>query len=329
MKRILITGGAGFIGHHFCEHVFKNTDWEIVVLDKLTYAGKMARLRDTGCFNNQRTSVLTHDFVYPIKDGLADEIGPLDYIVHMGAETHVDRSIQNPEPFVFSNVVGTMRMLDFARTQQNLKWFVMFSTDEVYGPAPEGFSFAEWDRYNATNPYAATKAGAEQLALSYANSYKLPLFITNTMNAFGERQDPEKFIPLVMRKVLKDEVVQIHAYPDKKKSGSRFYIHARNIAEAIMFLLNNAEQREKYNITGEREMSNLDLAAFIAKTLGKKLKYEMIDHHSSRPGHDLRYALDGKKLNRLGFKYPKDFESALTKTIQWGTAEENLKWLEL
>lgn len=329
-RRILITGGCGFIGHHFVEHVYRKTDWDIIILDKLTYASNgFERLRDTGCFNNGRVSILTHDFSNEIPVGLAKEIGKLDFIVHMGAETHVNNSIENPEPFVISNVLGTMRMLDFARKQDNLGWFVMFSTDEVYGPAPEGKSYKEWDRYDCTNPYAATKAGAEQLALAYANTYDLPLFITNTMNAFGERQDPEKFIPLVMKKVILGDKVFIHSYPDRKKSGSRFYIHARNISDAVMFLLENAKQREKYNITGEQEMSNLNLALFIADTIGKKLNYEMVDFHSSRPGHDLRYALDGEKLFDLGWRMPKDFEQALRKTIQWSIRGENLKWLGL
>lgn len=329
-KRILVTGGAGFIGHHFCEHLLKNTNWDIVVFDRLNYASSgFDRLRDVDVYDDKRVTILTADFSQPIKEGLAKEIGQVDYIVHIGAESHVDKSIEDPEPFVMANVVGTMRLLDFARTQDRLKWFVMFSTDEVYGPAPEGVYYKEWDRYNATNPYSATKAGAEQLAMAYANTYRVPVIVTNTMNVFGERQHPEKFIPMTVRKVLKGQTVTIHADSTKTKAGSRFYIHARNVAAAIMFLLDHAKFRERYNIVGEKEVNNLELAKFIAKVVGKPLKYEMVDFHSSRPGHDLRYALDGTKLKKMGLRYPKTFEQSLRKTIEWTLSPKNKRWLDI
>jgi len=326
MKRTLITGGCGFIGHHVVEHIIKNTDWEIVVLDKLNYASSgFDRLREINVFDDKRVLTLSTDFTKPIEDGLVKEIGNVNYIFHLGAETHVDRSIESPEPFVMTNVVGTMRLLDFAKDLNNLEWFVYFSTDEVFGPAPEGVYYKEWDRYNSTNPYAATKAGGEELVLAYANTYKLPAFITHTMNVFGERQHPEKFIPMTIKKVLKGERVIIHSDPTKTKPGSRHWIHARNVAAALLFLLNNAEQREKYNIVGEKEINNLEMAKLIAKVLNKELKYEMVDFHSSRPGHDLRYALDGKKLKEMEWKFPIGFEQSLEKTIKWTL--DNQKWL--
>lgn len=324
--RILITGGAGFIGHHFVEHILKNTDWEVIVLDKLNYASNgFDRLRDIQVFDSTRIKVFTADFTQPIVDGLADEIGAVDYIIHMGAETHVDRSIDNPEPFVLTNVLGTMHILNFARMQKSLKWFVYFSTDEVFGPAPVGVAYKEWDRYNSGNPYAATKAGGEELCLAYANTYGLPLFITHTMNVFGERQHPEKFIPNTIKKILTEETVIVHSDKTKTISGSRFWIHARNVAAAIIFLLEKGQQREKYNIVGEREVSNLDMAQCISDFLQKPLTYEMIDFHSSRPGHDLRYALDGAKMLALGWVLPKTFDDSLQKTILWYT--EHKHWL--
>jgi len=326
--RILVTGGAGFIGHHFVEHLLKNTDWDIVVLDKLNYASTgFDRLRDVECFNIERVLLLSSDFTKPLAFGIKREIGQVDYIVQMGAEPHVDKSIEEPEPFVLSNVLGTMHMLDFAREQPNLKKFVMFSTDEVYGPAPIGYGFKETDRYNSTNPYAATKAGAEQLSLAYENTYKVPLFITNTMNVFGERQHPEKFIPLCIRKILAGEVIQIHSNPDKTKAGSRFWIHARNVASAIMFLLEKGQARESYNLVGEREVDNLMMAQMIADVLGKVLRYEMVDFHSSRPGHDLRYALDGTKMHKIGWELPLTFEESLRNTIEWTLKRP--EWLNL
>ena len=325
-KRILITGGCGFIAHHFVEHVLKNTDWNVVVFDKLNYASSgFDRLRDIQVFDDKRVLTLAADFTHPIEAGLAREVGDVAYIVHMGAETHVDNSIADPAPFVFANVVGTMHVLNFARTLKNLEKLIYFSTDEVFGPAPAGVAYREWDRYNSSNPYAATKAGGEELALSYANTYKVPVVITHTMNVFGERQHPEKFIPKTINAVLADSTVIIHADATRTKAGSRFWIHARNVASALLFLLKTGQVREKYNIVGEREVDNLELARTIARILNKPLQYEMVDFHSSRPGHDLRYALDGGKMREMGWRIPMSFEESLQRTIQWSIAHP--RWL--
>jgi len=326
--KILITGGAGFAGHHVVEHVLKNTDWSIVVWDKLNYASNgLYRLRDIQAFDSGRVDVLTVDFTIPISEGVIKETGNVDYIVHMGAETHVDNSIVDAFPFVMSNVVGTYYMLEYARRVDYLERFIYFSTDEVFGPAPPGVAYKEWDRYDSSNPYAATKAGGEELALAYANTYGLPVIVTHTMNLFGERQHPEKFIPLVVNRVLAGEVVTIHADETRQISGSRFYIHCRNMADAVLFLLLNGEQREKYNIVGEKEVSNLDMALFIADTIGKTLLYNMVDFHGARPGHDLRYALDGSKMAAMGWAVPVGFEQSLEKTIQWML--DNQDWMRI
>jgi dTDP-glucose 4,6-dehydratase len=341
-KKILITGGAGFIGHHIIEHLLKNTDWDILILDRLSYSSSgLDRLRDIEVMKQlsepgNRVKVFTADFTNSIVDGLAQEIGQVDYILHMGAETHVDNSIVNPEPFVMSNVLGTMNMLNFARTQTDFKAFIYFSTDEVFGPAPDGTAYKEWDRYNSGNPYAAAKAGGEELALAFSNTYKIPVIITHTMNVFGERQHPEKFIPKVINSVLNGETISIHSNKDKTKAGSRYWIHARNVAAAILFLLELPEREnkqwidyraDKFNIVGEREVDNLEMAQMIAKILGKELKYEMVDFHSSRPGHDLRYALDGSKMKALGWSLPMTFEDSLRSTIEWTI--KNDKWLKI
>lgn len=329
--KILLTGGAGFIGHHFTEHLLKSTDWKIFILDRLSYASNgLERLRDINVFDEKRVFVFTADFTKPIEEGLQQEIGQVDYIVHMGAETHVDNSILDPRKFVYANVVGTLEVLEFARRQKNLKKFIYFSTDEVFGPAPEGVAYKEWDRYNSGNPYAATKAGGEELCLAYANTYKLPIIITHTMNVFGERQHPEKFIPKVVQKVRAGETVTIHANKEKTKAGSRFWIHARNVSAAMIFLLNNETKHgDKYNIVGEKEVDNLTLARLIAKILGTELTYEMVDFHSSRPGHDLRYALDGEKMRGMGWEIPRSFESSLESTIRWMISPEHKRWLHL
>jgi dTDP-glucose 4,6-dehydratase len=337
--RALITGGCGFIGHHLVEHCLKNTDWELIVLDSLDYASRgYDRLRDINCFDDKRVKIIGHDITLPLQNGIAYEIGQVDYILHLAAQTHVENSIADPRPFVRANVLGTMEMLEFARRQKDLKWFVYFSTDEVFGPAShkyqlkpvwqcqESAAYHEWDRYNSTNPYSATKAAGEELSLAYANTYKVPLFVTHCMNALGQRQHPEKYVPLVINKVLKGETVTIHADASKTVPGSRSWIHARNIAAAVLFLLGKAAQREKYNIAGEMEVDNLSMARNIADELESPLRYELTDFHSSRPGHDLRYALDGSKMVSLGWKPPVNFYESLRHTISWYVA--NPKWLE-
>ena len=326
--KVLITGGCGFVGHHVIEHFLKNTDWDIITFDKLTYAAiGLDRVRDINAFDDKRVNFYLLDFTREISEGVIQECNDVDYILHLGAETHVDNSINDPKPFVYSNVVGTYNMLEFARKCSNLKAFVYFSTDEVFGPAPEGVNYKEWDRYNSTNPYSATKAGGEELVLAYMNTYGLKGFITHTMNIFGERQHPEKYIPICIRKIEAGEVVTIHGTPDKKKSGSRFYIHARNVANAIHFLLDKFEQREKYNIVGEMEITNLDLAKRIADAIGKELKYEIVDFHGSRPGHDLRYSLDGDKMMRMGWKTPMTIDQTIKSVVLWTL--KNRKWMEI
>jgi len=326
--KILITGGCGFIGHHFVEHIYKNTDWDIIIIDRLSYASNgFERLRDTETLNDNRIKVFTCDLILPLSEGIIKEIGEVDYIVHMAAETHVDNSIKTPALFLDNNIKSTFNLLEYARNHlPNLKTFFYFSTDEVFGPALGDTLYKEWDRHKPTNPYSASKSAAEQICIAYENTYKTPLMIVNVMNAFGERQHVEKFIPLCMKKLLNNEKIYIHSYPDKKIAGTRFYIHGRNIAAAVLFLIKNGEIGEKYNISGEKEVSNLEMAQYIAKFMNKELDYEMVDFHSDRPGHDLRYGLDGSKLFNMGFKLPLNFEESLRKTVEWTL--ENQKWLE-
>jgi dTDP-glucose 4,6-dehydratase len=325
MKHILITGGAGFIGHHFVEHFLKNSNCKISIIDSLNYSGNLDRLRNINAFDDTRVLTLTASFSQEIEQNIIKEIEDIEYILHLGAETHVDNSIVNPEPFVISNVLGTMHMLNFAKKLKNLKCFFYFGTDEVFGPASEGVFFKEEDTHNPKNPYAATKSAGEMLVKSYLNSYNLPCVITRTMNVFGERQHPEKFIPLVIKNLLQNKTTYIHADSTKTIPGSRSYIHARNVAQAYSFLIDNYKIGEEYHIVGEKEIDNLSLAKFIADYLNKPYNFELIDFHSSRPGHDLRYALSGKKMKNLGWKPPKTFFESLEKTINWFI--NNPKWL--
>jgi dTDP-glucose 4,6-dehydratase len=331
--KILITGACGFAGHHFVEGILKETDWEIVILDGLNYAGDPNRLTNISVWEKEkhRVKFVWWDLRSEIPFSIEKEIGEVDYVIHMAAETHVDRSITNPKAFILTNILGTYHLLDYIKIHP-VKKFIYFSTDEVYGPIAEG-TFKEDARHAPGNPYAATKAAAEDLCLSFANTYKLPIIITNTMNLFGERQHPEKFIPLVIRKVLNGELVTIHADPTKTKAGIRFYIHCRNAWRAIQFILEKTNEfidvkkpsQGRFNIVGEKEIDNLALAQFIAGVVGKPLIYEMTDFHSSRPGHDLRYGLDGSKLKSLGFEFSTTFEQSLTNTINWTLNNRN--WL--
>ncbi len=312
--RCLITGGSGFIGHHLAEHVSKNTDWDLIILDRLTYAGHLSRLEQFK--GDPRFRFVFHDIRAAFSPQTLSEIGGVDYFIHCAAESHVENSLSNPLVFVESNVLGTYNCLEAARTL-NVTRFVQVSTDEVFGPAPSGVDYKEEDRFNPSNPYSATKAGAECLAMAWAKSFGLPLVLTRTMNNFGERQHPEKFVPMVMKKVAAGERVSIHYQQvgNTKVIGSRKWLHARNHADAILFLLNTGSLGT-YHIAGE-ELSNLQMADRIAYMMGKKMDYELVDFHSSRPGHDLRYSLDDSKIRKLGWKPPRDLNKSLEMTVVW------------
>lgn len=333
--RVLITGGAGFIGHHLVEHILLERDWEIVLLDRLDTSGNLNRLTDLHCWKREkhRVKFFFHDLKAPISPMLEAQLGKFQYIFHLAASTHVDRSIDEPELFVLDNVLGTTHLLQFARralrknSDLSPGKFFYFSTDEVFGPAPEGRLYKEWDRYCSGNPYAASKAGGEEMALAFANTYHLPVIVTHTMNVFGERQHPEKFIPKCIGAILRGDEITIHANKDLTRAGSRYYIHARNVARALLYLeLSVAPIVEvyydKFNIVGEREVDNKELAEKIWKIMDQKgtvqpLRMKLVDFHSSRPGHDLRYALDGKRMRQMNWQPPEDFDQSLEKTVQW------------
>jgi dTDP-glucose 4,6-dehydratase len=343
MKNILISGGAGFIAHHLIYYLLNNTDWNIVSLDRLDYSGNLNRLDNilSKLENKQksRVKVVYHDLKSEINPWIKKEIGEIDIILHLAAGSHVDRSIDYPMEFVLDNVVGTANILEYARalnTSNKLERFIYFSTDEVFGPAPVGVDYKENDRYNSTNPYSATKAGGEELAVAYENTYNLPIYITHTMNVFGERQHPEKFIPMCIKKIRDGESVTIHSDKTKKIPGSRHYIHAEDVAEAIYFILTKKLENEidfggakcpKFNIVGSEELNNLELAQIIANCQNKELKYEMVDFHSSRPGHDLRYSLSGEKMKKLGWEPSIKLTQRIKQVVEWSLKNQN--WIEL
>ena len=333
--RVLITGSCGFAGHYMVKtFIDKENVTAVVGLERLSYSGNMNRISDVlqNNINKNKYSIVHHDLRSNINEYTAKTLGQFDYIIHMCASTHVDRSITDPMSFVLDNVVGTCNILNFARTQTHLKKFIYFSTDEVFGSALNGVMHDEYATYNSSNPYSATKAGGEELAVAFRNTYKLPIYITHTMNIFGDRQHPEKYVPLCINKISNGETVYIHSNAERTISGSRFYIHLEDVASALWFIMNlddtshfPSEYCPKFNIVGKEETSNLELAQYIADALGKPLKYEFVDFHTSRPGHDMRYALSGERLRKAGWEPSHTINQRIIEVVEW--FKNNPNWL--
>lgn len=332
-KRVLLTGGSGFFGSHLLRHLLVNTDWEFVCICSWKYKGTPERIENAlEGIDKSRVEIITHDLTSSLTDMTKKRLGHIDYILNVASNSDVFRSIEDPVRFIKNNVDIAVTMLELAR-ELKPEVFLQFSTDEVYGVAAEGINHKEWSTIIPSNPYSASKACQEAIAISYWRTYNIPVIITNTMNLFGETQDPEKYTARLISKIEKGETVTVHG--KEGEIGSRFYLHARNAADAVYFILKNTQPKlydkgdnplpDRYNIVGDIEMNNLDLAKLVAKILAKELKYELVDFHSERPGHDRRYALDGTKLKNLGWQAPMEFESSLKKSIEWTL--NNRKWL--
>ena len=322
-KKILITGAAGFLGSHFVEETLINTDWEIIALCRLTYVGDMRRIVDSLHVQKyaERIKIIYHDLKFDFPPHIIESIGEVDYVTHIAANSHVTRSIDYPKQFFEDNVMGTLNLLEWYRKYSPKALFINYLTDEVFGPAPDGYDFKEDDRWRPSNPYSASKAGAGAAGIAYHNTYNLPIIHTYTMNLFGERQHKEKFIALAIDLIHKNKPVKIHAqldnYGNVEYVGQRHWLHARNAANATLFLLKNGKAGEHYNVVGDREMYNDDMVKEIARIMNKPARLEYVDLNKSRPGHDRRYSLDGSKLQNMGWKQPIDFETSLHKTIDW------------
>lgn len=332
-KRVLLTGASGFFGSHLLRHLMVNTDWEFILPCSWQHKGTPERIENAiNGLDKSRVTIITHDLAAPFTDITKKRIGKIDIILNIASNSHVNRSIDNPAEFVLDNTKIAFYMLELAR-ELKPEIFLQFSTDEVYGAAPEGVNFKEWSSIIPSNPYSASKACQEAIAISYWRTYNVPVILTNTMNLFGETQDAEKYTAQLIKKIHNDETVTVHG--SEGNIGSRFYLHARNGADAVYFILKNLPPRlynegenavpDRYNIVGDVEMDNLSLAKLVAEMMGKELKYELMDFHSGRPGHDRRYALDGTKLKELGWQAPMEFEESLKKSIEWTL--NNKKWL--
>ena len=343
-KKVLVTGGAGFIGHILIKYILDNTDWEVTSLDRLDYSGNLNRfnhmLQEYGDNEKKRLKIIYHDLKSEINNLIESQIKDVDIIYHLAASSHVDRSIIDPLTFVKDNVLATANILNYARSMDNLELLVYFSTDEVFGPAKDGESFKEWDRYNSTNPYSAAKGGGEELAIAFENTYDVPIAITHCMNVYGERQHPEKYIPNTLWKMKNNKKITIHANKDRSKPGSRHYLYAEDVASSVLFITEKyAELKKtqypvnevgpkclKVNIPGTKELDNLEVAKLISDYSGLKLDYELVDFHSSRPGHDLRYAIDGTFILNAGWMPKYTVEDSLEKLVKWYL--KNPEWLE-
>ncbi len=332
--RVLITGIGGSIAVHVLAHIMHNTDWEVVGIDSFRHKGwsdrvtRVMRDHDWG----ERVTVLTHDLSAPFSEHMKRQIGQVDYIVNLASLSDVQGSIEEPAPFIMNNVASTTNMLDYAR-EVKPKVFVQFSTDEVYGASGEDGAHPEWSPIVPSNPYSASKAAQEAIAIAYWRTYGVPVIITNTMNNFGEMQQAQKFPAMVQKRINNGEKVTIHGKPGD--IGSRYYLHSRNAADALVYILENLppyphnpgeiDRPDRYNIVGDRRINNLDLAVLIAELMGRDFTYELVDFHATRPGHDKHYGLDGTKLANMGWTAPQTFEESLKNTIDW--QQRNPEWL--
>lgn len=332
MKRILITGGAGFIGSHVVRRmVTRYPDYLIINLDKLTYAGNLENLSDVEGYPN---------YVF-VKGDIEDqgllsrlfEIYDFDGVIHLAAESHVDRSITDPFAFARTNIIGTMVLLhtavNFWHEDYSNKRFYHISTDEVYGTLGDTGYFTEETPYDPNSPYSASKASSDLFVRVFGETYGLPYVISNCSNNYGPNQFPEKLIPLFIHNIIHEKSLPVYG----KGENTRDWLHVEDHAEAIDVVFHQGKNKETYNIGGWNEWKNMDLVHLLGKLMDKMLGREQGDYQrlityvKDRPGHDLRYAIDASKIaDELGWKPKYKFEEGLQQTIDWYLS--NSEWLE-
>lgn len=331
-KTILITGGAGFIGSHVVRlFLNKYLDYQIINLDKLTYAGNLENLKDVEHLPNYK--FVKADIVNKEEIDEIFATYQFDAVIHLAAESHVDRSISNPLEFIMTNVVGTVNLLNAAKNIWNgnfeNKLFYHVSTDEVYGSLGETGLFTETTPYDPRSPYSASKASSDQFVRAYENTYDMPIVISNCSNNYGSHQFPEKLIPLFIHNIKNNKSLPV--YGDGKYT--RDWLWVEDHAKAIDVIFHQGKLGETYNIGGFNEWQNINLIKVLCKLMDTKLNRpegtseKLITYIKDRPGHDKRYAIDASKLNQeLGWKPTLQFEEGLDKTIDWYLANES--WLE-
>ncbi len=331
-KKILITGGAGFIGSHVVRLFVKShPEYSIVNLDKLTYAGNLENLRDVETNQNYRFvkgDIVDYEF---IKEFFSKE--QFDGVIHLAAESHVDRSLENPAEFAVTNIVGTLNLLQAARLSWkdnfSKKLFYHISTDEVYGSLDHGGFFTEETPVDPRSPYSASKTGSDHFVKAFHSSYGLPVIISRCSNNYGPNHFPEKLIPLMIYNIINNKPLPVYG----KGENVRDWLYVEDHASAIHVIFEKGKAGEVYNIGGNNEWKNIDLVMMLCQIMDKKLNREkgasekLITYVKDRAGHDLRYAIDSTKLqHELGWKPSIDFPAGLEKTVDWFL--NNPEWLD-
>ena len=337
MKRVLLTGVGGAIAVHAVAHLMHNTDWEIVGIDSFRHKGQYDRLTRV-CRNHPdwlpRLTVIAHDLTVKLTERQVAQLGEIDIILNLASLSDVQASIEDPEPFVRNNHELMLQVLQLARVIRP-EVLLHLSTDEVYGPcAKDSSGHPEWSPIRPSNPYSASKAAQEALASAWWRSYDVPVVIVNTMNNFAEMQAPSKYPAKVQQHVALGRPVPVHV-DSAGQAGTRYYIHSRNTADALLFILRETEvyhhrpgeidEPQRWNVVGDRQIDNAELARLIAAEMGERVTLEPVAFHGFNPGHDLHYGLDGSKLRAAGWTSPVSFEDSLRNTIEW--QKRNPEWM--